>query len=200
VAAGALVLPAFARRGRPSVRSLSYFAALGLAYMLLELTFLKAGMLLLGSAAAAATAAMGGFTCFSGLGSALSQRVASDPALRRACAAAAGLGLGGLLLLQAGSPWLLGLPFGARLVLFLASLAPAAVAMGVPFPVGLQRLGRGVPAAIPQALAVNGFFSVAGATLASVGALWLGFRLTAAAGAALYLGAALLAPRSAAEQ
>ncbi|HET6922633.1 MAG TPA: hypothetical protein VFI16_05745, partial [Anaeromyxobacteraceae bacterium] len=123
VAAGALVLPAFARRGRPSVRALSYFAALGLAYMLLELTFLKAGMLLLGSAAAAATAAMGGFTCFSGLGSALSHRVASDRALRRACAAAAGLGVAGLLLLQAGSTWLLGLPFGARLALFLAALA-----------------------------------------------------------------------------
>ena len=67
--------------------------------------------------------------------------------------------------------------------------------MGVPFPVGLSRLGG--PAAIPRALAVNGFFSVAGATLASVGALWLGFRLTAAAGSALYLAAALLAPRAA---
>jgi hypothetical protein len=200
VAAGALILPAFARRGRrPPPGALAYFAALGLAYMLLELTFLKAGMLLLGSAAAAAIAAMGGFTCFSGLGSALSHRVASDRALRRACAAAAGLGLVGLLLLQGGSPWLLGLPFGSRLALFLASLAPAAVAMGVPFPVGLSRLGRGAPAAIPQALAVNGFFSVAGATLASVGALWLGFRFTAAAGAALYLAAALLAPREALE-
>jgi hypothetical protein len=195
VAALALVLPAFARRGRrPPARALWYFAALGLAYMLLELTFLKAGLLLLGSAAAAATAAMGGFTCFSGLGSALSHRAAGDRSLRRACAAAAGLGLGGLLLLQAGSTWLLGLPSGARLLLYLASLAPAAAFMGVPFPAGLARL-RGAPAAVPQALAVNGFFSVAGATLASVGALWLGFRLTAAAGAALYLAAALLAPR-----
>ncbi|HEY6101096.1 MAG TPA: hypothetical protein VIW03_16795, partial [Anaeromyxobacter sp.] len=116
------------------------------------------------------------------------------------CAAAAGLGLAGVLLLQVGSSWLLALPFAARLVLFIASLAPAAVAMGVPFPVGLSRLGRGAPGAIPQALAVNGFFSVAGATLASVGALWLGFRLTAAVGAALYLATALLAPREAAEQ
>jgi hypothetical protein len=32
-----------------------------------------------------------------------------------------------------------------------------------------------------------------------VGALWLGFRFTAAAGAALYLAAALLAPREALE-
>ncbi|HEU4382963.1 MAG TPA: hypothetical protein VFR85_05595 [Anaeromyxobacteraceae bacterium] len=196
VAAGALILPAFARReGRTRIRALGYFAALGLAYMLLEITFLKAGMLHLGAAAAAA-AAMGGFTCFSGLGSALSHRLASDRALRRACAAAAGLGLLGLLLLQAGAGWVLGLPFAARLGLFLASLAPAAVAMGVPFPAGLSRLG-GEPAAVARALAVNGLFSVAGATLASVGALWLGFRLTAAAGAVLYLAAAVLAPREA---
>ncbi|HZY05415.1 MAG TPA: hypothetical protein VFF02_18145 [Anaeromyxobacteraceae bacterium] len=197
VAALALVVPAFARRGgRASVRTLGYFASLGLAYMLLELVFLKAGMLFLGGPAAAA-AAMGGFTCFSGLGSALSHRLASGRALRRACAAAAALGLLGLLLLQAGSPWLLTLPPVARLALFLLSLAPAAAAMGVPFPVGLSRLG-GEPAAIARALAVNGFFSVAGATLASVGALWLGFRLTAAAGAGLYLLAGWLAPRAAA--
>lgn len=191
VAAAALVLPAFARRGRrPPTGALAYFAALGLGYMLLEITFLKAGVLLLGGAAA--TAAMGGFTCFSGLGSALAHRAASARALRSTCATAAGLGLAGFLLLAAGAGWMLGLPFGARLALFLASLAPAAVAMGAPFPAGLARLGRSAPTAIPQALAVNGFFSVAGATLAAVGALWLGFRLTAGAGAALYLAAALL--------
>lgn len=197
LAAAALLVPAFARRGgRTPSRTLGYFAALGLAYMLVELTFLKAGILLLGGAAAAA-AAMGGFTCFSGLGSAVSHRVASGRALRLACAAAGGLALLGLLLLRTASPWLLSLPFPARLGLFLASLAPAAVAMGLPFPAGLSRLG-GEPAAIPRALAVNGFFSVAGATLASVGALWLGFRLTAAAGGALYLAASLLAQREAA--
>ncbi len=196
VAAAALLLPAFAGGGgRGRIRTLAYFAALGLAYMLLELTFLKAGMLFLGDAAAAA-AAMGGFTCFSGLGSALSHRVASPAGLRRTCAAAAGLGLLGLLLLQAGAPWLLALPFAARLAVFLAALAPAAAAMGVPFPVGLSRLGEQT-ASIPRALAVNGFFSVAGSTLASVGALWLGFRLTAAAGALLYLASAWLAPRAA---
>jgi hypothetical protein len=42
---------------------------------------------------------------------------------------------------------------------------------------------------------VNGFFSVAGASLASIGALWLGFRWTIAAGAALYALAGLLFPR-----
>jgi hypothetical protein len=42
---------------------------------------------------------------------------------------------------------------------------------------------------------VNGFFSVAGASLASIGALWLGFRWTVAIGAVLYVMAGLLFPR-----
>jgi len=39
---------------------------------------------------------------------------------------------------------------------------------------------------------VNGFFSVAGASLASIGALWLGFRWTVGIGAVLYVMAGLL--------
>jgi hypothetical protein len=42
---------------------------------------------------------------------------------------------------------------------------------------------------------VNGFFSVAGASLASIGALWLGFRWTVVIGAALYVVAGLLFQR-----
>jgi hypothetical protein len=45
---------------------------------------------------------------------------------------------------------------------------------------------------------VNGFFSVAGASLASLGALWLGFRWTVGIGAALYIAAGLLFRRTAA--
>jgi hypothetical protein len=42
---------------------------------------------------------------------------------------------------------------------------------------------------------VNGFFSVAGASVASIGALWLGFRWTVVVGAILYVMAGLLFPR-----
>ncbi|MEW6721455.1 MAG: hypothetical protein AB1346_13495, partial [Thermodesulfobacteriota bacterium] len=65
----------------------------------------------------------------------------------------------------------------------------------VPFPAGLSRLAAAGGAAIPFAWAVNGFFSVAGASLASIGALGLGFRWTAAAGASLYIAAGLLFSR-----
>ena len=48
---------------------------------------------------------------------------------------------------------------------------------------------------VAWAWAVNGFFSVAGASLASIGALWLGFRWTVVIGAALYVMAGLLFQR-----
>jgi hypothetical protein len=64
--------------------------------------------------------------------------------------------------------------------------------MGMPFPSGISRLAAAGGSAIPFAWAVNGFFSVAGASLASVGALWAGFRWTVVLGAALYVLAGLL--------
>ncbi len=199
VAALTLVAPVL-RRGaaRGRLRDLGCFAALGVAYMLIELTWLKAGVLVAPSAAAAAASALGGFTFFSGLGSAVAARLAPEgsplprwlfPALFVATA-------GGFLAFRAAAPPLLAAGDGARLLAFFASLAPAAFLMGVPFPTALGRLARLDAAALPLALGVNGFFSVAGATLASLAALWLGFRATALIGAALYLVAAALFPRA----
>ena len=52
---------------------------------------------------------------------------------------------------------------------------------------GLSRLSAAGSRAIPFAWGVNGFCSVAGASLAAVGALWLGLRGTLLAGSLLYL-------------
>jgi len=82
-----------------------------------------------------------------------------------------------------------------RTVAFLATLAPAAFLMGIPFPAAISRLAAAGGSAIPFAWAVNGFFSVAGASLASIGALWLGFRWTVGVGALLYVMAGLLFQR-----
>jgi hypothetical protein len=64
--------------------------------------------------------------------------------------------------------------------------------MGIPFPAAISRLAAVGGSAIPFAWAVNGFFSVAGASLASIGALWFGFRWTVVIGAVLYVVAGLL--------
>ena len=73
----------------------------------------------------------------------------------------------------------------SRVLLALASLAPAAFLLGMPLPLKLRSLaGDEVFAA--WAWAVNGFASVAGSVLAVVATMTLGFRATLALAAAAY--------------
>jgi hypothetical protein len=165
-----------------------YFSALGLAYMLIELTFLKIGILLLGDPIRAAAAAIGGFSLLSGIGSAVSGKWKSPATMRRwVFPGIAVLAAVGFLTLFHGAPCLLAKGEGERFLAFLAALAPAAFLMGMPFPAALSRMTVANSAAIPYAWGVNGFFSVAGASVASVGSLWIGFHATVAAGGILYL-------------
>jgi hypothetical protein len=196
LAAVLLLLPAaFARGGTGGAAAIpvaGYFSALGLAYMLVELTFLKAGILVLGDTIRAAGLAIGGFSFFSGIGSALSGRWESERAMKRVFAGIAVCVVAGFVALSAATGPLLARGGATRTAAFVATLAPAAFLMGIPFPAAISRLAAAGGSAIPFAWAVNGFFSVAGASLASIGALWLGFRWTAAIGAVLYIMAGLL--------
>jgi len=174
----------------------AYFSALGMAYMLIELTFLKIGILLLGDAIRAATVAIGGFAFFSGFGSAVSGRWESEATMKgRVFPGIAFLALAGFLFLSLSARFLLPMGETTRIVVFIASLGPAAFFMGMPFPSGLSRLQGAAAPAIPFAWGINGFFSVAGASLASVGAMWIGFRGTVAIGGFLYLAAGVLFAR-----
>jgi hypothetical protein len=199
LAAACLLLPlVFARLpGTAGGISLAgYFSALGLAYMLIEMTFLKTGILLLGDAIRAATAAIGGFAFFSGLGSAVSGKWESEKTMKgRVFPGIAVLAMAGFLFLSLSAGALLPMGELTRTAFFLASLAPAGFLMGMPFPSGLSRLRGTAASAIPFAWGINGFFSVAGASLASVGAMWIGFRGTVAIGGILYLAAGALFAR-----
>jgi hypothetical protein len=177
----------------------TYFSALGLGYMLIELTFLKIGILLLEDPVRAAAAAVGGFPLLSGIGSAVSGKWEPSEWMRRwVFPGIAILAMAGFLTLFHGAPRLLEKGTGWRFFAFLATLAPAAFLMGMPFPLALSRMARAGSTAIPYAWGVNGFFSVAGATVASIGALWIGFHATVASGAVLYLLAGIVFPRLAA--
>lgn len=174
--------------GRPTGSLAGYFSALGFGYMLVELTFLKIGILLLGHPVGAASAAIGGFSFCSGAGSMLSGRIGGGGATRRwVFPGIAILSAAGYLFLSLAAPRILPLPEGIRVMVFLSALAPAGFLMGIPFPAGLSRLSAADSRAIPFAWGVNGFCSVAGASLAAVGPLWLGLRGTLFAGALLYL-------------
>ncbi|HEX9616935.1 MAG TPA: hypothetical protein VGA03_05925 [Anaerolineales bacterium] len=172
-------------RGAPSrVRVLVYFTALGLAFLFVEIPLIQRWILLLGHPTYAFTVVVLVLLSFSSLGSALA-RSAWLP--RRAAFAA-------LVLLALLTPWIaakltsagLAWPTPLRVMGAGLSLAPLAVLMGLPFPLGLAWLENQAPGWVPWAWAVNGCASVISAVLAAMLALSYGFTLVLLLGAAAY--------------
>jgi len=85
----------------------------------------------------------------------------------------------------------LGWPLALRLSIAITALAPLAVLMGMPFPLGLARIEGAGPRAIAWAWAINGCASVVAAVLAAIAALSWGFTAVLLLGAAAYAVAAL---------
>jgi SAM-dependent methyltransferase len=173
------------RQGRR--RHLLYFAGLGLAFILVEVTFLQRLTFLLGHPSYALSVVLAVLLLSSGLGAALSRRLPLDgrlwaalPYLLAALLAAAAI-FSRLLL-----PDLLQLSFGGRLAVSVLLLAPLGLLMGIPFPAGIQQLQRSAPALVPWAFGVNGFFTVIATGLSTVIALQTGYTLLLGLAALVY--------------
>ena len=187
------------RHGR--VRMVAYFTALGLGFMLLEMAFIQKFMLFLGHPLYAVAVVLCGFLLFASLGSLLSGHLSErlgrpEYTVRAAVLAIGALALLYLFLLPEVFQALAGLGELPRIALSLALIAPLAFCMGMPFPLGLQRLAGSAPALIPWAWAINACCSVIAAVLASLLALHLGFTVVVALAVAIYVAAAWTFPRA----
>lgn len=180
------------RQGR--LRVLGYFALLGLAFMFVEIAFIQRFMLFLGHPLYAVAVVLAGFLVFAGLGSRLAGRLAWADAriVRWAVFTIAGLALAHLFLLPHVFHTLAGLTDAGRIVVSLLLLAPLALAMGMPFPLGLRRLAAAAPAYIPWAWGINASVSVMAAVLATLLAMHLGFSVVVLLAILAYLAAAWL--------
>ncbi|MBI5016612.1 MAG: SAM-dependent methyltransferase [Deltaproteobacteria bacterium] len=180
------------RAGREAgheTRRWAYFAALGFAFLFLEVAFLQRFTLFLGHPLYAAAAALSSFLAFAGLGSGASARVARGR-VGVPVAGIAGLSAGYLLLLPPLFRALLPCADWVRILACVALVAPLAFFMGMPFPLGLERVRQRAPGWIPRAWAVNGWASMVSAPLATVLAIHFGFTAVVAAAVLLYVGAA----------
>ena len=198
-----ILAPLALRRGRfaPGARRgrvLAYFLALGLAFLLVEIAFIERFTLFLGHPIHAVATALAGFLAFAGLGSALAPRL--DRALGGRAIGAAALAIAAVaaiyllalpVLFERAIAW----PVAAKITLSLALIAPLAIPMGMPFPLGLRRAGRESPELVPWAWGVNGCASVASALLAALLARSVGFSGVVALAGAIYLAAPLALPR-----
>jgi hypothetical protein len=167
-----------------------YFALLGLAYMLLEISFIQRLVLFLGQPVYATAVVLASFLVFAGLGSLLAPRFARRagnraPFLAIALAAVLAFAAQGWIWEHAAAA-----PTAARLLVAGALLAPLATFMGMPFPLGLQRVSDRHAGWRAWCWGVNGFLSVVGAAAAPLVALELGFRGVLILAVGLYLLAA----------
>lgn len=163
--------------------SLAYFGALGLGFIAVELALLQQLTLLLGHPIYTLSLLLASLLAAGGAGSYASARAS----LRSACLAAAGLTVVYAFALPRFLPSLLGLPFAARAGIAVTLIAPLGFVMGIPFPGGLRRTGRGSFPAPPFYWGLNGIFSVIGSIGTMLLAVSLGFRAVMAAGSACYL-------------
>jgi hypothetical protein len=212
-----LVLPlALGARPRPgTLPRLIYFVAIGLGYILVEITFVQRFVLFLGHPIYAITVVIFLLLLASGAGSLISRQwQAQKWSLQLPLAGIAvalsvyTFALPGLL--AAG----VGLPFAVKLLVSAAILVPLGLVMGMPFPTGLRALAQAVPdrhdgrpmpaqvtplgpgsgdSAVEWAWALNAASSVLGSVGAILIAVNFGLRITLAASVVAYLGAWALA-------
>jgi MFS family permease len=174
------------------VRSGSYFAGLGLGFMLFEITMIQRLTLFLGYPTYSLTVTLASILVFTGVGAALSNRTARDPqravpVLAVSITALAAFYLFGLPPITNA---LLDSPLVLRVVLTFLVLAPLGICLGTFMPVGLRavsRLTNHPTEYVAWSWAVNGFASVVGAVLTTVLAMAFGFQVVLVISLGVYL-------------
>jgi hypothetical protein len=178
------------RASRPTVGALSYFAAIGLGFLLLEIVLIQRFVLFLGFPTYALSVVLFALLVFSGLGSALSARwVRSRRALMSTLGAVIVLAVFSAIWLQPVLRSLITLPFPARVAVAVAVIAPLGLVLGTAMPAGLVRFKGLHPDGLPYAWGVNGVASVLASVLGVALAVNFGFAVTSLVAAACYVGA-----------
>ena len=171
---------------------LFYFACIGLGFIMVEIVLIQRFILFLGHPIYATSVILFSLLLFGGLGSFLTQRLQLESAAIRY-----GAPLIGLIVLLAiynvllpgfirttiflSAPW--------RILLSAALICPLGLLMGMPFPLGIQRLDALGHEMIPWVWGINGAFSVLGSVFAAVLSINYGFATTMWIGLAAYVGA-----------
>ncbi len=191
-------------------RMFAYFAAIGLGFMFIEISMIQRFSLLLGYPTLSLSVSLFTLLLATAIGARFSGRIGARPrvGLPAAVGALFAVTLVYLLLSDAVTDVALAWTQPLRIALVVVMLLPVGVALGVFLPAGIDR-ATALTAAAPGSdegrfvawcWAVNGFFSVIGASSTTVASMTFGFDRTVLFGLALYLVAlaAMLAGRVAA--
>ena len=181
-----------------STRMGSYFLLLGLAFLFVEMAFIQKFILFLSHPLYAIAVVLSGFLLFAGIGSAYSgqlrhrfERNGRSP-VTIAVAGISAIALLYMALLPMLFQQLMGLADSVKMALSVFLIAPLAFFMGMPFPIGLNRVANSAPDFIPWAWGINGFASVMSASLATLLAIEFGFTVVVLFALGLYATAAAI--------
>lgn len=176
-------------------RYLLYFAAIGVGFMLVEISLIHRLTVYLGHPTYSFVVVLFSILLASGFGSLLSERI---PLVRLPAILAAIVALVGVIALAVYDrlTTLMWLSFPLRVLLSVALLLPIGLLLGMCFPLGIRWARQAHDHLIPWAWAVNGVFSVFAAAASLVVAINFGLKTMMLAGAACYLANILLVTRT----
>ena len=172
------------------VSYLLYFGCLGAGFIIVEVAMIQKFILFLGHPVYSLAVVLFSVLAFSAIGSYLSGRVSEErltPALVKLLITLVLLVVIYIIALPPIFYGLVGLAREIRIVLAVVLMAPLAMVMGMPMPIGIRLLARSAPEIIPWAWGVNGATSVMGSVAALVIAILTGFNQALLVGAGLYL-------------
>ncbi len=200
-----IVLPLIWMRHKPGtvsgsawsrVRVIGYFLPVGLAFLFIEIAFIQIFVRFLGHPVYAVAVMLASFLLFAAVGSQLTAVLRDTIDERRKLVAATGviamLCVAYVVMLPMVLAHFAGAGIAWRAGVAVLLVAPLAVAMGMPFPLGLRALRGGSAHLIPWAWAINGCASVVSAVLAIVLAMYFGFTAVILMSVTLYCLAAIM--------
>jgi SAM-dependent methyltransferase len=182
------------RRGTAGI--ITYYACLGLAYLMAEIFLIQRFVFFLVNPVYANSIIITILLIASGIGSLVSETLRMERRVK-VLAAVMGIGVFVLVFLFVVPPLLescLGLPLMVKVLITAALVAPMGFFMGVPFPTGLASLSESRKGILPWAWGVNGALSVTGSVLTRLLSTSLGFSVVLAVVAFLYILAGVLFP------
>ena len=178
-------------------RKSSYFAAIGLGFILVEIAMIEFLSLYLGHPVYSLVAVVSSVLVFAALGARVTRRL-ELPQLRRVGRILLGALVAALVGYAVWVPELVGStasqPIAVRSAVAVALLAPIAALMGTALPCGIRRVESESPLLIPWMWAINGGVTVLGSVLAIILSMNLGIPATLVVGAAAYVVAASSLP------
>jgi len=172
-------------------QSFIYFFCLGLAFLFIEIAMMQKFILFLHHPIYAIPVILSAFLIFAGLGSILSKHWLKQMSYRRLLIIAISVIISFCLIyvvfLEELFDLFISFSLLAKLIITLFLIAPLAVVMGIPFPLGLSYLSQQSPNDLSWAWSINGYASVISAVLATLLAIHFGFNWVIIFSIGLYL-------------